>query len=109
MILVRLAMGTGVSVPEVTSMPTDGTATAACPVVGQGNTTGDDAARTVDATMSVTTATGVGACSRTTATAASTSTRARTATKDRINARRRRVLRRRVWRAGGAVGAGETG
>src|SRR5271156_1450148 len=104
MIFVRLAMGTGVSGPEVTSTPTAGTATAACPVVGHGNTTGDDAARTVGATMPVTAATGVGAWSRTTATAASTSTRTRTTTKDRTITRRRRVRRRRTWRAGGTAG-----
>src|SRR5579872_3622127 len=36
MILVRLAMGTGVSGPDGTSRPRAGTATAASPVAGQG-------------------------------------------------------------------------
>ena len=38
MSLVRLAMGTGVSGPDWTRSPRPGTATAACPVVGQGRT-----------------------------------------------------------------------
>src|SRR5271170_4827295 len=90
-ILVRLAMGTGVSGPEVTSMPMEGTATADCPVVGHGSATGGDTTPTVGRIDAATTAVGAGALRRTTVKEPSTRMMAMTSTAIRRTRRRRRT------------------
>ena len=67
MSLVRLATGCAFSGPEAMSTPTEGMATAAWPVVGQGRLTEPDCTSTVRSSTEVTAGAGSGALSRTAA------------------------------------------
>src|ERR1700722_5035952 len=63
--LVRLATGTGCSGPDATSTPMDGTATAACPIVGHGSVMGWVGTCPVRTTTGTTAGAGSGVFSRT--------------------------------------------